>query len=123
MYKIVLLVGSGGFIGSIARYGIGHIASKYIQTSFPIGTFVINIIGSFIIGILFGLVSRNQWMQQGGYLLLASGFCGGFTTFSTFALDNVNLMQKGESVTAIIYTGLSVIVGLLLCRVGIWLTA
>jgi CrcB protein len=123
MFRSLLLVGGGGAVGSMLRYVIGHFTSKYIPTTFPLGTFTINIIGSLIIGIMFGLVSRNNWMQQGGYLLLASGFCGGFTTFSTFALDNVDLMQKGHSVTAIIYTGLSVIAGLLLCRVGIWLTA
>ena len=106
----------------MARYGTGYIVTKYASMPVWAGTFIINIIGSLIIGILFGLLSRNNnWLEQGGYLLLASGFCGGFTTFSTFALDNVTLMQKGQSVTAIIYTGLSVIIGLLLCRVGIWL--
>ena len=122
MLRSLLFVGAGGAVGSMARYGIGHITSKYIHNPFPVGTFIINIIGSLIIGILFGLLSRNNsWLEQGGYLLLASGFCGGFTTFSTFALDNITLMQKGQSVTAIIYTALSVVIGLLLCRVGIWI--
>jgi len=121
MLRSLLLVGAGGAVGSIARYSIGHLAGKYAPGSFPWGTFAVNILGCLIIGILFGLVSKNQWMQQGGYLLLASGFCGGFTTFSTFALDNINLMQKGFSVTAILYTALSLVLGLLLCRVGLWL--
>ena|ERR1035437_2204568 len=123
MFRNFLLVGAGGAVGSMARYGIGYIMSKYVPNPFPIGTFSINIIGSLIIGILFGLVGRNQWLQEGGMLLLASGFCGGFTTFSTFALENVNLMQKGQSVMAFIYMGLSVIIGLLLCRLGIWLAS
>ena len=123
MFRNFLLVGAGGAAGSMARYGIGYIMSKYVPNPFPIGTFSINIIGSLIIGILFGLVGRNQWLQEGGMLLLASGFCGGFTTFSTFALENVNLMQKGQSVMAFIYMGLSVIIGLLLCRLGIWLAS
>ncbi len=106
----------------MARYGVSFIISKFTQNPFPFGTFAINIIGSLLIGILFGLLARHQWLQVGGYLLLASGFCGGFTTFSTFALENVTLMQKGQSTLAILYIGLSVIVGLLLCRVGIWLT-
>jgi fluoride exporter len=122
MFRSFLLVGMGGAVGSMARYGIGYIASKYLSNPFPVATFVINILGSFIIGILFALSARNHWLQQGGMLLLASGFCGGFTTFSTFALDNVTLVQKGFSVTAILYTGLSLTVGLLLCRLGIWLT-
>ncbi len=107
----------------MARYGIGHITGKYVAGGFPWGTFIVNIVGCLIIGILFGLVSKSQWMQQGGYLLLASGFCGGFTTFSTFALDNMNLMQKGLSATAILYTALSLVLGLLLCKAGMWLTA
>ncbi len=91
------------------RYAVGSIVSRHLTNPFPVGTFSINIIGSFIIGLLFGLVARNQWLQEGGMLLLASGFCGGFTTFSTFALENVNLMQKGQSTIALIYTGLSIV--------------
>lgn len=121
LLRSLLLVGAGGAVGSMARYGIGHISNKYIPTTFPIGTFAVNVIGCLVIGMLFGLVSRSSWIQQSGYLLLASGFCGGFTTFSTFALDNVSLMQKGQSATALIYTVLSLALGLVLCRVGIWL--
>ncbi len=121
MFRNLLFVGAGGAVGSIARYGIGYIVSKYVSHPFPIGTFAVNIIGCLVIGILFGLVGRNQWLQEGGMLLLASGFCGGFTTFSTFALDNISLMQKGQSAIAFTYMALSVILGLLLCRVGMWL--
>jgi CrcB protein len=122
MLQSLLLVGAGGAAGSMARYGISYAVSKYVIHPFPVATFLINISGAFIIGILFGLFGRQQ-MQEGGYLLLASGFCGGFTTFSTFALENVNLLQKGLSLTAILYTGLSLIIGLLCCKLGIWLTA
>lgn len=118
MIKAFLLVGIGGAAGSMARYGTGYAMNKFIVSQFPFATFTINIVGSLLIGILFGLASRNQWLQQGGMLLLASGFCGGFTTFSTFALENVSLMQKGQSITAILYMGLSVVLGLLLCRLG-----
>jgi fluoride exporter len=121
--KAFLLVGLGGATGSMLRYGIGSVVNRYVNNQFPIGTFSINVVGSLIIGILFGLVARNQWLQEGGMLLLASGFCGGFTTFSTFALENITLMQKGQSFMAILYTGLSIIIGLLLCRVGIWLAS
>jgi CrcB protein len=123
MFRSFLLVGAGGAAGSMLRYGIGTIMARYVSNPFPFATFSINILGSLLIGILFGLVGRNQWLQEGGMLLLASGFCGGFTTFSTFALENINLMQKGQSVMAFIYMGLSVIIGLLLCRVGIWVAS
>ncbi len=122
MFRNFLLVGAGGAAGSMARYGISFIFSRITSTTFPLATFTINIIGSLLIGILFGLSARNQWLQAGGMLLLASGFCGGFTTFSTFALENVGLMQKGQSIISILYIGLSVVIGLLLCRLGIWLT-
>jgi CrcB protein len=118
MFRSFLLVGAGGAAGSMARYGVGYMFGRYMPTTFPLGTFSINIVGSLLIGILFGLVGRNNWLQETGMLLLASGFCGGFTTFSTFALDNVALMQKGQS---IVYTGFSIVFGLLLCRAGIWL--
>ncbi len=121
MVRSLLLVGAGGAVGSMLRYAVSYAVSKYALHPFPFGTFIINIVGSLLIGVLFGLAARNQWFQEGGMLLLATGFCGGFTTFSAFALENINLMQKGQSVTAIIYIGLSVIVGLLLCRLGIWL--
>lgn len=122
MLRAFLLVGAGGAAGSMARYGVSYLISKAVTATFPLATFSINIIGCFIIGMLFGLAVRNQWLQAGGMLLLASGFCGGFTTFSTFALENITLMQKGQMTTAFLYTGLSVAAGLLLCRVGMWLT-
>lgn len=122
LFKGFLLVGAGGAAGSMARYGVSYMISKYVTHSFPFATMTINVVGSLVIGLLFGLLSRNQ-MQQSSYILLASGFCGGFTTFSTFALENVTLMQKGESFTALLYIGFSVILGLLLCKAGIWLTS
>ena len=123
MFRSFLLVGIGGAFGSMSRYGVSFIVTRYLhhQPEFPIGTFFINVVGSFIIGILFGLSAHNQWMKDWGVFLLSSGFCGGFTTFSTFALENVSLMQKGQSMIALTYTALSIVLGLLLCRVGIWL--
>jgi CrcB protein len=122
MLRSFLLVGAGGAIGSMARYGIAYAMSKGTPET-HIATFLINIVGSLLIGLLFGMASRQQLMAGGaGWLFLASGLCGGFTTFSTFALENVSLMQKGQSVAALTYTLASVVVGLLLCRVGMWMT-
>lgn len=121
MLRSFIAVGIGGAFGSMARYGVSYIMSKFISHPFPFATFTINVLGCLLIGILAGLGQRNEWMQGYGWLLLASGFCGGFTTFSTFALENINLLQKDQFIVPILYIAFSVIIGLLLCRIGIWL--
>jgi len=121
--KSLFLVGAGGAAGSMARYAVSIAAARVATVAFPLATFGINIVGSFIIGLLVGFCSRgNNFSHQGMLLLLATGFCGGFTTFSAFALENVNLMQKGQSVMAIFYIAASIVCGLLLCRLGLRLT-
>jgi CrcB protein len=121
MLRSYLFVGLGGAAGSMARYGVSLAVNKFRTGPYPLSTFLINITGSLLIGIIFGLSSRNQWLQSGGVLLLATGFCGGFTTFSSFAVENITLIQRQNSTTAIVYTALSLIIGLLLCRLGMWM--
>lgn len=123
MLRALLLVGLGGSIGCMARYALGLAISKSASTEFPLATFTINLLGCFLIGLLFGLGSKASWAQGDGWLVLATGFCGGFTTFSTFALENASLFSKQLSFTAIAYTLSSALLGILLCRLGIWLTA
>ncbi|MEZ5018181.1 MAG: fluoride efflux transporter CrcB [Flavipsychrobacter sp.] len=118
MIRAFLLVGLGGFFGSIARYGISHIINKYITNPFPYATFIVNILGCFLIGLLFGLGQRSSWMEDQGWLILATGFCGAFTTFSTFALENNALINEQRTITSILYIATSVAIGLLLCRWG-----
>ncbi len=121
MLRNFLFIGAGGALGSMARYGVSQLMSKFVELpNIFISTFTINVLGSFIIGLIFGLVNRHQ-ISELNWLVLATGFCGGFTTFSTFALENINLMNRGQSLLAFFYTGFSIVVGLLLCRVGIWL--
>jgi CrcB protein len=119
MFKNFLLVGLGGAFGSMARYGVSYLTSKLVISTFPFGTLIINVVGCFVIGILFGLSMRNEWLEDAGWLLLATGFCGGFTTFSTFALENIQMAGRHQAMSALLYTALSLVLGLVLCRLGI----
>lgn len=122
MFKAIMLVGIGGFAGSVARYGVKIVTDKYLPATFPYATFFINLSGAFIIGLLYGLLVRNQ-VSDGTWMIMATGFCGAFTTFSTFALENNVLISQKQSSTALVYTLLSLVLGLLLCKLGIYLTA
>ena len=118
MLKNFLLVGAGGFLGSVARYGVSLLCIRWLPKSFPYGTFMVNMAGCFIIGLLAGYLTVKENLSGGMWLLLATGFCGGFTTFSSFALENNWLLQDKMNITATIYIALSLVFGLLLCRWG-----
>jgi CrcB protein len=121
MIKNCLLVGIGGFIGSVGRYLISTTFSKFFPILFPIGTFSVNILGSFIIGLVYGLSEEYISFQQ-YRLFLATGICGGFTTFSSFTAENLALIQKGEWWMFLSYTFMSVLLGILAVLLGIWVS-
>ena len=101
--KQFLLVFIGGGFGSGLRYIIG----KYLnssETGIPYGTFAANIIGSLLIGVILGLAAKNDALSQNQTLLLATGFCGSFTTFSTFAYENHVFLKSGDFTSFAIYT-------------------
>lgn len=102
-------VGAGGFIGAVLRYGISLLPLDRTG-SFPVNTLLINVLGAFCIGLIAALGVKSglspRWM-----LFLKAGICGGFTTFSTFALETVSLMQSGRTVSALVYIALSLILG------------
>lgn len=110
--KQLLLVGIGGFFGSIARYLASKLNTSWQFHNIPMGTFTVNIVGSLIIGFLTAALLKAGWMNQNLKLLLAVGFCGGFTTFSSFAGENFSLLQNGQYATAAAYIIGSIIIGI-----------
>ena len=115
MLKNFILVGLGGGLGSALRYGTGLIiGSKY----FPYATLAVNIIGSFIIGLVFALSIKVENFSGNWKLFLATGICGGFTTFSAFSMENVLLLQNGKYYLAIIYITASILFGIATAWLG-----
>lgn len=108
--KQLLLVFIGGGIGSALRFTIGKWL-KTVSNSFPFSTFLVNVIGCFIIGIVLGLAVKQQNISTNQSLLLATGFCGGFTTFSAFAFENYQFLKTGDITQFAFYTICSIVVG------------
>ena len=118
--KSLLLVFLGGGLGSSLRYVIGNYLNSS-STGIPYGTFLANILGSLLIGIILGLAAKHEAVSQNTILFLATGFCGGFTTFSTFAYENHILLKSGDFTSFALYTIGSFIVGFASVFFGIWL--
>lgn len=118
--KQVLLVFLGGGLGSALRYGVGRFFNSSLAT-FSYGTFSVNIIGSLLIGLILGIAAKNASISQNTVLFLATGFCGGFTTFSAFAAENYAFLKNGDLLTFAFYTLGSLLFGFAAVFVGIWL--
>lgn len=112
MFRTILLVGIGGGIGSAFRYLTSVVAGKYFPGSFSLATFLTNFIGCFLIGLLMGYFLKNHMEESPMRWFLVAGFCGGYTTFSAFAYENIALLQAQNYLTAFSYIILSVVVGL-----------
>lgn len=116
----LLLVALGGALGSVMRYlsvlGVG----RWLGTGFPYGTLAVNITGSFLMGLLVGWLARSGAATPTAHLFVAVGCLGGFTTFSAFSLDAVAMLQRGETVPALLYVIGSVMLSLMGLMVGLW---
>jgi CrcB protein len=120
--KTLLIVGLGGGVGSMLRYLATYFITSRIAhlTRFPaiFGTFAVNFAGCLIIGIAIGLSERYDWISPQTRLFVATGICGGYTTFSAFAYENINLMRNGNGFVSIIYIIASVAICLLATYTG-----
>jgi CrcB protein len=119
--KQLLLVFFGGGIGSILRFIISKNFNSYFQHFF-LGTFLVNIIGCLLIGIILGASLKSNFLTQNQTLLLSTGFCGGFTTFSTFAFEKHSLLKAGELMHFSMYTIASIVVGVIAIAIGLWIS-
>jgi len=119
MIKNFLIVGLGGAVGSMLRYAVQKFFQAQTVAAFPTGTLLVNIAGCFLIGILWSLVSRSLTWNEEMKLLLMTGFCGGFTTFSAFTLEGIGLLKENKSALFFIYLTVSVVGGLLATFIGI----
>jgi CrcB protein len=113
----ILLIAIGGAIGSVSRYGCQKWIYQLFPHPFPLGTFVVNILGSLLIGLFFGLSEKGNIMSPEWRIFLTTGLCGGYTTFSTFSFESLSLLKEGNYAYAIMYIVLSVLFGLM----AVWL--
>lgn len=118
MVKLLAIIGFGGFIGTIARFLISRYFQLNLPTLFPWGTFIVNLMGCFLIGIIYGISEKGNFLSPEVRLFLTIGLCGGFTTFSTFSNDALMLMEQQEWLRFALYSSLSFFLGIMAVFAG-----
>lgn len=118
MVKLLAIIGFGGFIGTIARFLISRYFQLNLPTLFPWGTFIVNLTGCFLIGIIYGISEKGNFLSPEVRLFLTVGLCGGFTTFSTFSNDALMLMEQQEWLRFALYSSLSFFLGIMAVFAG-----
>jgi CrcB protein len=118
MLKQLLLIGTGGFIGSVARFLVSRLNTRIDWLSIPMGTLTVNVLGSLLIGFLIGISEKSPILTVEWRMFLMVGLCGGFTTFSSFSGENLVLMKNGQILPLLLYTGLSIFLGFIAVYLG-----
>jgi len=118
MLRTLLLIGLGGFLGSISRFLITLGVNRMFQTILPIGTLAVNVLGCLLIGMIYSLAEQKNLLSPELRIFLSVGFCGGFTTFSSFIFEDFSLIKTGDFLVLAIYLGASVFLGLIAVFLG-----
>jgi CrcB protein len=121
MIKSLLLVGIGGFFGSIGRYLFAQIIYRWFEPVFPLSTLVVNVLGSLLIGMVYGFSEKGGLLSAEWRIFLTVGLLGGFTTFSTFTIEMIVMLRDGQYFNVFSYALLSVFAGLAACFFGMLL--
>ncbi len=119
-FKSLLIVFAGSGIGGVARFGMQTWVSKIYPFTFPLGTFIVNIFGCFLIGLFYALSEKGNVLTPDWRLALTTGLCGGFTTFSTFGYENMNLLRTGDYLYFGLYAAGSVLLGITAVYIGVF---
>lgn len=122
MFRTIIMIAIGGAIGSVFRYLVGVTVSKFFTSTFPISTFVVNIFGCFCIGLSIGFLQKNNLINTDLNRFLVTGVCGGFTTFSAFGQENLQLLEQQHFTISMLYVLLSVILGIVAVGLGHFMT-
>ena len=109
-----------GAAGALSRYGVGRWAKAYASTGFPLGTFAVNVVGCLLLGFIVGAGLQGA-LSERARLAWGTGFCGALTTFSTFSVETIQLLEKGRWVRGLGYVGLSLLLGFAAAATGLWL--
>lgn len=118
MMKLIFIVGMGSFAGGALRYYLSTLIKCWCGQGFPYGTLAVNLIGCLAFGMLFAIFQRAEATCTSWCLLLTTGFCGGFTTFSTFSYEGMMMLQSGNYLGFATYMAISIILGLALMAAG-----